>query len=121
MRSRTGCGRKRIGVTAAADVTVPADGAEWIRNLADEVFLRAAGVLDFYHVAEAIADAVTAVREPGARGRTVRARSVGGIDGRHGGAGAVDRGGVFGVAGGERRGTVAGSGGVCGPAPRAPG
>jgi hypothetical protein len=51
----------RLDVTTAADVTVLADGAEWIWNLADEVFPRAAGVLDFFHVAERIADAVKAI------------------------------------------------------------
>jgi len=40
---------------------VLADGAEWIGNLAEEVLPQAAGVLDFYHAAEHIADAVKAV------------------------------------------------------------
>lgn len=51
----------RLNVTTAADVTVLADGADWIWTLAEEVFPQAAGVLDFYHVAEHIADAVKAI------------------------------------------------------------
>ena len=66
----------RPGATAAADVTVPADGAEWIRNLAEAVLPQAAGVSDFCHAAEHLADAVTAVREPGGT-RTDCSRAVG--------------------------------------------
>ena len=51
----------RLDATTAGDVTVLADGAEWIWNLAEDVFPQAAGVLDFYHVAEHIADAVKAI------------------------------------------------------------
>ncbi len=51
----------RLGVTTAADVTVLGDGAEWIGNLADAVLPRAAGVQDYFHVAEKIGDAVTAI------------------------------------------------------------
>ena len=47
----------RLGVTAAADVTVLGDGAEWIWNLAADVLPQAAGVLDVYHAAEHIAAA----------------------------------------------------------------
>jgi hypothetical protein len=51
----------RLGVTTAADVTVLADGAEWIWTLAGEVWPQAAGVLDVYHAIEHLADAVKAV------------------------------------------------------------
>lgn len=51
----------RLDATTADDVTVLADGAEWIWNLAEAVFPQAAGVLDFYHVAEHVADAVKAI------------------------------------------------------------
>lgn len=51
----------RLGVTTAPDVTVLADGAEWIWNLGGEVFPRAAGVLDAFHAIEHVADAVKAV------------------------------------------------------------
>lgn len=51
----------RLDVTTATDVTVLADGAEWIWNLAGDVLPQAAGVLDVYHVAEHIADAVRAI------------------------------------------------------------
>ena len=51
----------RLDATTAADVTVLADGAEWIWTLAEAVFPQAAGVLDFYHAAEHIADAVKAI------------------------------------------------------------
>ncbi len=51
----------RLDVTTALDVTVLADGGEWIWNLAGMVFPQAAGVLDFYHVAEHISDAVKAI------------------------------------------------------------
>lgn len=51
----------RLKVTAEPDVTVLADGAEWIWNLAADVFPQAGGVLDFYHAAEHIAAAVKAV------------------------------------------------------------
>ena len=51
----------RLDATTAVDVTVLADGAEWIWNLAEAVFPQAAGVLDFYHAAEHVADAVKAI------------------------------------------------------------
>jgi len=51
----------RLGVTTAPDVTVLADGAEWIWNLAAMVLPQAAGVLDVYHAVEAIGDAVKAI------------------------------------------------------------
>lgn len=57
----------RLGATTAADVTVPADGAEWIWNLAGDVLPQAAGVLDAFHLAEHIADAVKAVWPAGER------------------------------------------------------
>jgi hypothetical protein len=55
----------RLDATTAADGTVLADGAEWIGNLAEEVLPQAVGVLDFYHAAEHIADAVKAVGPAG--------------------------------------------------------
>jgi hypothetical protein len=51
----------RLGVTTAPDVTVLADGAEWIWNLGGEVLPQAAGVLDAFHAIEHVADAVKAV------------------------------------------------------------
>lgn len=51
----------RLGVTAAAAVTVLGDGAEWIWNLAEEHLPRAGGVLDVFHAVEHIGDAVRAV------------------------------------------------------------
>ncbi len=51
----------RLGVTAVADVTVLADGVEWIWNLAADVLPQAAGVLDIYHAAEHIGGAARAV------------------------------------------------------------
>jgi hypothetical protein len=51
----------RLGVTTAPDVTVLADGAEWIWNLGEEVLPQAAGVLDAFHAIEHVADAVKAV------------------------------------------------------------
>lgn len=50
----------RLGVTTAADVTVLADGAEWIWNLAADVLPQAAGVLDVYHALEHVGTAVRA-------------------------------------------------------------
>lgn len=51
----------RLGVTTAADVTVLADGAEWIWNLGAAVFPQASGVLDAYHALEHVSAAVKAV------------------------------------------------------------
>ena len=51
----------RLGVTTAADVTVLGDGAEWIWNLAADVWPQAAGVLDAFHAIEHLAEAVRAV------------------------------------------------------------
>jgi hypothetical protein len=51
----------RLQVTTDPDITVLADGAEWIWNLADEVFPEATGVLDFYHAVEHIATATKAI------------------------------------------------------------
>jgi hypothetical protein len=51
----------RLTVTTAADVTVLADGAEWIWNLGAAVLPQAAGVLDAFHALEHVADAVKAV------------------------------------------------------------
>ena len=51
----------RLDVTTALDITILADGAEWIWNMVDEVFAQAAGVLDAFHAIEHVADAVKAV------------------------------------------------------------
>jgi len=51
----------RLQATTADDVTVLGDGAEWIWNLAEEVFPQAVEVLDIYHALEHLADAVKAV------------------------------------------------------------
>ena len=42
----------RLGMTAAADVTVVGDGAEWIWNLASEQLPQAMGVPDVFHAME---------------------------------------------------------------------
>ena len=51
----------RLKITTEPDITVLADGAEWIWNLATDVFPQATGVLDFYHAVEHIATATKAV------------------------------------------------------------
>jgi hypothetical protein len=51
----------RLKVTAAADVSMHGDGAEWIWNLADEHLPQAKGVLDVFHAVEHVADAVKTV------------------------------------------------------------
>lgn len=51
----------RLGATSAADVTVLADGAEWIWNVAADVLPQATGVLDAFHAIEHLAAAVKAV------------------------------------------------------------
>lgn len=51
----------RLGVTTATDVTVLADGAEWIWNLAADELPQAAGMLDVYHVLEHLGTAVRAI------------------------------------------------------------
>lgn len=51
----------RLGVTTAPDVTVLADGAEWIWNLGADVFPQATGVLDAFHAIEHVAGAAKAV------------------------------------------------------------
>ena len=56
----------RLGVTAAADVTVLGDGAEWIWNLAGEIVPQAGGVLDIYHAVEHVAGAAKALWGDGA-------------------------------------------------------
>jgi hypothetical protein len=56
----------RLNATTAADATVLGDGAEWIWNLAAEVLPQAEGVLDVFHGAEHVSDAVKAVwTDPG--------------------------------------------------------
>lgn len=51
----------RLGTTSVSDVTVLADGAEWIWNVSQEVLPQAQGVLDAFHAIEHIATAVKAV------------------------------------------------------------
>jgi hypothetical protein len=57
----------RLRVTAEPDISVLADGAEWIWKLAEEVFPQAAEVLDVYHAVEHIAAATKAVWGEGTR------------------------------------------------------
>jgi hypothetical protein len=52
---------ERLQILTDPDLTVLGDGAEWIWNLAAEVFPQAAEVLDFYHAAEHVATATKAV------------------------------------------------------------
>jgi len=47
----------RLGVTATADLTLLADGAKWIWAQAGDCLPGAAGVLDFYHASERLAQA----------------------------------------------------------------
>lgn len=54
----------RLNTTTASDVTVLADGAEWIWNISEEVFSQATGVLDAFHAIEHISCAVKAVWGP---------------------------------------------------------
>ena len=56
----------RLGVTAAGDVTVLGDGADWIWALAADVLPQAGGVLDVYHALEHVAGAAKAVWGEGA-------------------------------------------------------
>ena len=77
----------RLDATTAVDVTVLGDGAEWIWNLAADVLPQAAGVLDCFHVAEKIGDAVTAIWGDGEAAAGLRT----------GGTGAVLRGGKAGL------------------------
>jgi hypothetical protein len=52
---------RRLGLDPdAADLTVLADGAEWIWNRAGEHFPNAGGVLDVFHAVEHVADAAKA-------------------------------------------------------------
>ena len=55
----------RLGVTAASGVSVLADGAPWIWELAADVVPQATGVLDIFHAVEHLSDAVKAVFGPG--------------------------------------------------------
>jgi len=57
----------RLNTTTASDVTVLADGAEWIWNIGEEVFSQATGVLDAFHAIEHVAGAVKAVWGPDTR------------------------------------------------------
>jgi hypothetical protein len=56
----------RLDATTAESVTVLGDGAEWIWNLAAEVFPQADGVLDVYHALEHVSDAAKAIWGEGA-------------------------------------------------------
>lgn len=51
----------RLAATAAQDVTVLGDGAQWIWNLAAEVLPQADGVLDVYHAVEHIGTAAKSI------------------------------------------------------------
>ena len=51
----------RLNITTEPDITVLADGAGWIWNMAEEVFPQAVGVLDFYHAVEHMATATRAI------------------------------------------------------------
>lgn len=51
----------RLEVTTLPDVTVLADGAEWIWNVAADHWPHASGVLDVYHAVEHISDALKRV------------------------------------------------------------
>jgi hypothetical protein len=62
----------RLNVTTAPDVTVLADGAEWIWNVSAEVLPQARGVLDAFHAIEHVADAVKAVWGPDTPEATAR-------------------------------------------------
>ncbi|HEX4607347.1 MAG TPA: ISKra4 family transposase [Urbifossiella sp.] len=67
----------RLGVTTAPDVTVLADGAEWIGNLGADVFPQATGVRDAFHAREHVSGAVKAVwgaGTPAAAGRMASGR-----------------------------------------------
>ena len=55
----------RLKVTADNRVSVLADGAGWIWELAADVVPQAAGVLDIFHAVEHLSDAVKAVFGPG--------------------------------------------------------
>ncbi len=59
VRVRAEADRRRV--TTAADVTVLADGAEWIWNLSAEVLPQAGGVLDAYHAMAHLSDAVKGI------------------------------------------------------------
>ena len=58
---RVRCEADRLGVTVAKDVSVLADGGEWIWKLAADVVPQAAGVLDIFHALEHLSDAAKAV------------------------------------------------------------
>jgi hypothetical protein len=45
----------------AADVVVTADGADWIWNVADDYFPESAQIVDWYHAAQHVAQAATAL------------------------------------------------------------
>ena len=55
----------RLGMTAAVDVTVLGDGAEWIWNLASEHLPQASGVLDVFHAMEHLGTVAKAVWSEG--------------------------------------------------------
>ena len=65
----------RLNVTTTPDVTVLADGAEWIWNLSADVVPQATGVLDAFHALEHVSDAVKAVWGEGTTEATERIAS----------------------------------------------
>ena len=60
----------RLKVTADSRVSVLADGAPWIWELAAAVVPQATGVLDIFHAVEHLSDAVKAVFGPGTEAAT---------------------------------------------------
>lgn len=48
-------------IPQAADVAVTADGADWIWNVADDYFPESAQIVDWYHAAQHVAQAATAL------------------------------------------------------------
>lgn len=65
----------RLGAAADTGLTVLGDGAEWIWNLAGEVFPGAAGVLDVYHALERIAGAAKEVWGEGSEAAATHAEA----------------------------------------------
>ena len=87
---RVRCEADRLGVTVAGGVSVLADGAGWIWELAADAVPQAAGVLDIFHAVEHLSAAVQAVFGPGTDAATAHTDA-----GRHtllaGGKAGVDR------------------------------
>ena len=65
----------RLGVTGANGVSVLADGAPWIWELAADVVPQAAGVLDIFHALEHLSDAAKAVFGPGTEATAAHAEA----------------------------------------------